>query len=522
MLLTEKLKRVFLKQPHEHLKTPDKPLNKIRNDLTADEFTFNYQAYFDNNLGGTFQNNYAIASEQATKINQYRELAKNASVAEALNVIADEITFSNNNFEPLKITAECDDNIVKALEKSFRKIMKLFNPQKNIYRFVRESYIDGQMNILVEYGDESEGITGLSFLDPRFLIFDLETQTYKYIENNWNGQTATNYANYMFYLDKLKMRRRLQDQKRNYDITTQEFNIEEIVHQDFGLYNDNGLILSYLEDSIKTANMLSVLEDLLIPLRYSRSVARRIFNVDVRDLSNSKAEAYMQKIIDTFRYKKIFNSQTGEVTNNQHLVSMVEDYWFSNRSGENGVSVDLLDETGNLGELRDIIYMQKKLYSSMGVPSTYATTIDDETSDFSVDADSVSQEEYRFFLKIQRLKNVYTEFFLHILKRDLIRTNVLTEEQFDIIKNDIKIYFDGENQIFDKIKKQNFLRNIDCFSQGKEFAGQIFSAKKLYKEAFGMTEQEVKDMFAEIEAEKKNPLYATFYNSSEEDSGGYY
>jgi hypothetical protein len=53
---------------------------------------------------------------------------------------------------------------------------------------------------------------------------------------------------------------------------TFKYSSDEIIREDFGLYSEN-LILSYLEYSIKPANMLKTLEDLLVPMRFSRSIS---------------------------------------------------------------------------------------------------------------------------------------------------------------------------------------------------------------------------------------------------------
>ena len=96
-------------------------------------------------------------------------------------------------------------------------------------------------------------------------------------------------------------------------------------------------------------------------MRFSRSISRRVFNVDIGDLPDKRAREVMQNIQKEFKYKKFYNNETGEVTNQQHITSMVEDYWFANRSGGRGTTVETLDETGNLGEIDDILYFARKL-----------------------------------------------------------------------------------------------------------------------------------------------------------------
>ena len=71
--------------------------------------------------------------------------------------------------------------------------------------------------------------------------------------------------------------------------------------------------MSYLEYAIKPANILRSLEDLLLPLRFSRSVSRRVFNIDIGDIPNKRVEEYMKNVQNKFKYKKFYNTETGEI-----------------------------------------------------------------------------------------------------------------------------------------------------------------------------------------------------------------
>lgn len=114
-------------------------------------------------------------------------------------------------------------------------------------------------------------------------------------------------------------------------------------------------------------------------------------------------------------------------------------------------------------------------------------------------------------MRIQRLRTVYTEFFMHILKRELVCSNTISEADFNLIKSNITIYWDGENQFFEKLKLSVFLRRIDSFSQAKDFAGQVLPVEMLYKEIFNYSDTEIKELLTQLNKEKDNPLYKNFY-----------
>lgn len=499
MNLFESLKKTFLKQPKDLVIANDKPIDKIRQDLTNDT-GFNYFAFFDNNLGPNFGDRIARTANQATKIDLYRVTAQNDTVKTALKTIVNEVVYTENFKEPLSISVDIDSKkIEESIVNSFNKIMKLFNISKNIFKFVLDTYIDGQMNILLEYNEDSKkGIKSIYFLDPRFLTLDIETGKYKYI--NYYGENSRVFSGRALNPEEI-----------------QEYTTEEIVHTNFGYVSTEGIILSELEDNIKTANQLKTLEDLLIPLRFSRSISRRVFNVDVSELPGSKADAYLRNIANTFKYRKEYNTDTGEIKNQQHLTSMVEDYWIGSRGGQKGISVDLLNESGDLGQLEDIQYYKKKLYQGLGVPQNRILDEDSNQSLFDIQADQITNEDMQFFLKIRRIRNVYIEFFKEILKRELVSTGVLKETQFNEIKDSIDIVFPSENQFMERMRVTLFMKKVDTFNSCRELGGKILPVKMLYKTIFNFTDDEIDEIFKEIETESKDAKFKGFYQVENEE-----
>ena len=511
--LTERLNKTFLKQPLEKIE-PEVPLGRVIRDL-GNENPLRFQTYFDDVNGFSYIDQSMKASEQAQKIEIYRQTSKIAECSSGISEIVDEIVYSRDFKEPLKIEIELNNNKLEdAITKAFDKILNLFGTKRNLYAFVRQTYIDGQMNVFVKYNEKiKNGIESIYLLDPRFLWFDLEKQVYKYIDFNSQSSLKDNFmANTRFIQALSKNGKPLRINKEDL-----EFNIEEIVHQDFGLYSDSGIILSELEASVKTANQLKTLEDLLIPLRFSRSVSRRVFNIDLSELPNSKAEAYMRELTNKFKYKKQYNTETGEVLNNQHITTMVEDYWVGNKAGAKGMQVDVLDETGNLGELGDILYFYKLLYRSMGIPIN-RIYLDDNSQQplFDLQADAITNEDIRFFQKITRLRGVYTEFLTQLLKRELISTKVCSEDQFEEFKENINIFFSDETQFIERMNTTLFMKKVEAFSTAQEFGGKILPVSVLFKEIFKFSDDEIKKNLKEIQKESKDPLFKHFYQSDEE------
>lgn len=503
MKLFEVLKKPFLK--NNNVINPSIPINKIQTDLTNNDY-LNITGYYDSNndfLNNQINSNIDRVTNQANKINLYRNVATNPDVADAIDEVVNEVSYALD----LKNIIDCSSNsentkLDKVISDEFKKIYRVMNLENTFWSLFRQTYIDGQVNIHITY-NKNGSIKSLKVLDPRYLYYDKHEDVFKYLEEaaHFNLFPST----YGIEYEKIET---IDDKK--FAI----FNRDEVVHWNFGLFDNTGLVLSYLDKAIKTSNQLKTLEDLLIPLRFSRSVSRRVFNIDIADMPNSKAESFMRKVQDQFKYKKYYNAETGEVSNQQHIVSMVEDYWFANRSGSRGTQVETLDETGNLGEIADILYFQKKLYKALGVPTN---RLNSDESNFNYEDTQTLREEYKFYQFINRLRRDFCGLLYELLRRSLVSQKILKESEFEIHKNNIDIYFSTENPFLEEMKLKNFLRKTEAYSSVREFSGNIYSVNKVFSEIFKWNKEEIEENLKEIEEESKNPLYKNFYKKDEEE-----
>jgi len=498
MILQEAVKS-FLKQAPEDKKISSEiPDENTLIDLSNDEYQ-TVGSFFDDTeqsmFGGTTKTD--IIFKQKEKIQKYRQLAMQTDVTDGIDEIVNEIIFSYDDTIPLIIDIdEENDKLVEAITRSFEKILNQIDIRKNLFNIVKRSYVDGQMKFHLAYDQKStkNGIKEIKMIDPTLFYYDKKERVYKYMTQ----ETGTGLV-------------------KTSDVF---YSPEEIVSEDFGLY-DGKIVLSYLEYAIKPANMLKTLEDLLVPLRFSRSISRRVFNVDIGDLPAKRGSEVMQDHQRKFKYKKFYNNETGEVSNQQHITSMVEDYWFANRSGGKGTTVDLLDETGNLGELDDIIYFNKKLYRSMKIPSNRVSVDPDGDKDFEFDSTRVTKEDMKFFMFVSRLRQVYSSVFKEILKREVVSTGVMKESEWDDKEHSISIKFTNENKFIEKMKLDNFMSKLDIYSTAQEYQGKLFSVTKILKEIFRYSDEDIEEMFKEIKEEETNDLFSKFYSDGEDGGGSW-
>lgn len=484
----------FLKQPERN----DQESSSVRKDNTLLDMSndlYPTGSFFDtDNVSSNLFRDYDVTDilfKQKEKIMKYRQLELSTDISDAIDEIVNEIIFVYDDKMPLRIDIEEEnENLIKAITEKFEKIMKLMNIKRNLFQIVKRGYIDGQLigHCAFDKNNTKNGIKSIKLIEPSMFYFDIKDNCFKYLIDNKSFI--------------------------NHQLENSQYSIEEIVREDFGLY-DNKIILSYLEYAIKPANILKTLEDLLIPMRFSRSISRRVFNVDIGDLPNKRGNEVMQEYQAKFKYKKFYNNETGEVSNQQHITSMVEDYWFSNRSGGKGTTVDVLDESGNLGELGDILYFNRKVYKAMRIPNSRINTDPDSDHDFDYESTRVSKDDMKFFMFISRLRQIYSSFFKEILKREILACNIMTEQEWEDRENSISISFVNENQFIQKLKLENFMRQFEIFSSTQESHGKLFSIRKILKDIFKFSDEEIENELKEIQKEEKNKLFSKFYQKEE-------
>ena len=344
----------------------------------------------------------------------------------------------------------------------------------------------------------------LKILDPIYLYYDFSKNKWIYHKEKDNNN---------FY--NMNNRPSILDQ----NVYDTEFSREEVVRIDSGIYEDK-IILSDLYPAVKTANMLQTLEEMLIPMRFSRSVSRRVFNIDVANMNAKKAEEFIKKLQDRFKYKKFYDVKSGTISNQQHIASLTEDYWFPNRNGTKGTTVDTIDETGNLGETGDLDYFRKKLYGALKVPTNRLLGSEDR-AEFDFTSTNISREEVKFFNFITRKRSQFSELLIELLKRQMISTKVITEEEFNKISKNLKVVWRAENKFFERMQDEIYNSAVSMFTTFEELANKNWVSKEfVYKKVLKFSQEEIEEIQKQIKSEKTDKLYKDIKVGDGFDDGG--
>ena len=517
MNILESIKRPFLKRID--LAKDQQTKSSTPDPRRVDSFDLDDRSplgFFDGYADG-FADNFNYFGDQSTLdrtlniqknwLANYRRIQRIPEVATAIGEIVDEALFNQKGSEPftLELNADVPKNIEDKIREEFEDILVKMNIKRNLYYLFEKFYVDGQLVLHLAYnikgGQQKQGIQRIKVLNPANLFFDAKNNKWRYKDILDGTDSDILFSAFSDYRDK-------------YD---QEFDLEEIIRIDSGIY-EGRVILSDLHCAVKVANNLQTLEEMLVPMRFSRSVSRRVFNVDVANMNSKKAEEYLKNIQTKFKYKKFYDLESGQISNQQHVASLTEDYWFPNRGGVKGTTVDTIDETGNLGETGDIDYFRKKLYTALKVPLG-RLGIDDK-AEFDFTATNVSREELKFFNFVCRKRQQFSDLFVQLLRRQLISKKILTDKEFDDLKQDFRIIWVSENKFYERMNDEQLQQSIAMFRDYEELANKGWVSKEfLYKRVLKMSQEEIEEMQEQIKSEKSHKLYKDIKLGDPMDNG---
>lgn len=196
-------------------------------------------------------------------------------------------------------------------------------------------------------------------------------------------------------------------------------------------FSPNQVVHSYLGDDRKTfypygqsliepargpAHQLRLMEDAMMVYRLVRAPERRIFYIDVGQLPPFKAEAFVERMKDQFRKKKV---QTGRgagansIDERWHAPAADEDYWIPIRPNAN-TRIETLPGAQNLGEIDDALYFRNKLFTAMNFPKNYLGS-----EDVGATRITLSAQDARFARMVERIQASIEDVILEICERHL-------------------------------------------------------------------------------------------------------
>jgi len=202
--------------------------------------------------------------------------------------------------------------------------------------------------------------------------------------------------------------------------------------------------------------------------------------------------------MNRYRNKMVYNAQTGEVRDDRKFMSMLEDFWLPRREGGRGTEITTLPGGQNLGELADIEYFQKKLYRALGVPESRIAA----DGGFNLGRSSeILRDELKFAKFVGRLRKRFAQMFNDMLKTQLILKNIVSPDDWEIMKDHIQYDFLYDNQ-FAELKESELVQNrLGILATIEPYIGKYYSTEYVRKRVLRQTDQEIIEIDEQIEDE---------------------
>jgi len=427
-------------------------------------------------------------------IMKYRGVAMHPEVDAAIEDIVNESVVHGEMEQPVDVNMdqlEQPDKIKKTIKEEFDNIVAMLNFNELGHDIFRRWYIDGRLyhHLVVDENNLKSGIQEIRPIDASRMRKIKQVKKKKDQETGANLVVKTD--EYYIYQEK--------PGQTNSGI---KLSLDSVSYITSGMLDESRKkVISFLHKALKPINQLRMMEDSLVIYRLARAPERRIFYVDVGNLPSGKAEEYMKSIMARYRNKLVYDAKTGQIRDDRKHMSMLEDFWMPRREGGRGTEVTSLPGGENLGQIDDILYFQKRLYRALNVP---INRLEPEAQFNLGRATEISRDELKFQKFIDRLRSRFSHLFYGILKTQLILKGIITEEDWNKIKNDLQIDYVRDNH-FKELKDAEIMRErIQTLDQMANYIGDYFSKEWVMKNILMFSDEDIEKMAGQAAEEEPN------------------
>lgn len=444
---------------------------------------------------------HSYFESKVKRIQQYREMANYPEICSAIHMICDEAINEDNMGEFVTFEIKDTEGLKRKTIRDLREewdivINELFNFKEMGWELFKCFMIDAEVyfEIVLSKADKNgnRDIIALKQL-PAYSM----TPVYK------NGEIVKYF--------------------QETDDGTIELEKDQVLYVNYGEYGENKMdVRGYLDPGIYIYNMIRNLEDSACIAQIVRAPERRIFNIEVGQVSNTRAEQILRTAMAEYRKNLRFDPTSGLLSAGERFQAMTEDIFFAKKNGE-GSSVETLQSSQNLEQLIELPnYFLRKLYKVLHIPSTrwnggvLAGMSDSGHGTYSNKMD-IEREEVNFTKFIERLTRRFCKLFYQAYIMDLKLKNFdpkllvpfnysiemvannkyneyremeLMKEKLDLLSqySDLRMTAENPNGVF---ADEYFMKNICGFTQAQLDANDDLKKKQKDKEKVESSDDEV-------------------------------
>ncbi len=474
------------------------PVTVSTSAISPDEYDGSY-SFETGGIMGTYVDFTGAVRDENALIQRYRGLALFPEVDNAIEDICNEAIVMGSDRKPVKVglgSVKLSETIKNKMQAEFDYVLRLMDFHKKAYEIFRRWYVDSKLyyQIIIDESDPIKGIQELRPIDPtkikriRKVIRD-KTTSGKQIS------TVKKIEEYYVYTNTEK--------DSAYPTSNSGMNItkDSIAYANSGLVDANSKrVVGYLQKAIRPVNMLRQIEDAVVVYRVSRAPERRVFYIDVGNLPKQKAEQYLREVMQRYRTKMIYDQGTGQVNDSRDHMSMLEDYYLPRREGGRGTEISTLPGGQNLGQMEDVEYLLRKVYTALNVPIT--RMMPDGGFNMGRSAE-ITRDEVKFYKYIERLRTRFSHIFLDVLRVQCILKGIITEDDWNEISPSIEIIFNRDSY-FTELKENEILTNrLQMLGQIQPLIGLYFSEEYVKRNILRMSDEEIIQMQNQINIERE-------------------
>lgn len=253
--------------------------------------------------------------------------------------------------------------------------------------------------------------------------------------------------------------------------------------------------ISLIEAARGPAHQLRLMEDAMVVYRLTRAPERRIFYIDVQQMPNAKAEAFIERMKDQFKKRKTTNGTNGasSVDERWHAPAADEDIWFPIRPNANS-RVETLPGAQNLGEIDDTVYFRNKLFVALNFPKNYFANEDAQTTKIALSA-----QDIKFARMIERLQSHFEDAIWEVCDRHL-KLRGFPEEMYE----DLEVHLTPPSDWREMTRAEVTTSRIS--NAGSLKGAQIMSDFDILTKWMKYDEDEAKQMLARLKIQKLEDL----------------
>lgn len=393
-----------------------------------------------------------VSQERMMRYTDFQQMEYTPELASALDIYADEMTTSSGLSS--MYTIDCPNQEIKSiLEALYNNILNL---EFNLFGWARTMCKFGDFFLYLDI-EEGLGVRNVIGLPPGEIerIEGKDEKNPNYIQYQWNagGLTLENWQVGHFRI---------------------------LGNDKYAPYGT-----SVLDPARRIWRQLTLLEDAMMAYRITRSAERRVFYVDVGNISPEETEQYMQRVMTQMKRNMVIDPDSGRVDLRYNPMSIEEDIFIPTRAGINS-RVETLAGGSYTGDIDDVKYLRDKMFAAIKIPQSYISRGEGAEEDKA----TLAQKDIRFARTIQRLqRSIITE----LEKIGTIHLYVLGFKGRDLISH--KMSLNNPSKIAELQELEHWRTKFDVASSATE---GYFSKRWVAKNIFNQTEDNFLRMKREL------------------------